>query len=261
MASRYASSAFDEMPALKVQWDATLKANAEDRKTFPGVDSRIAKELIQYFTIEPLAMTLSDYYERLDESVTRRDPLVTYQREQLPSFRLENRLLELFSREMKDRTGFDLEDADPERDATVYSSFTDRRYFSRFELTVPKSCRISVQDGAVVITGPNLRVEIACDCPGYNRSVPYEYARHVLGVKNPFDMDDYEVRTTITTRLSRRLFFGKRQQLRDGWVEEFVDSMMRRADWDEHLTSIQWNLVETMISVWKPGSSHGGLAN
>jgi hypothetical protein len=257
MASDYTLAAFDEMPELEAQWKALAKRGADDPDDDSDVlDRRIAKEIMQYFTIERLALTLGDYYDQLDSSVTKRDPLVTYERDQLPALLLENRLLELFSRDMIGRSDFgEPEDYHPVPMEMLTSAQTDSRYFQKFELTLPKSCRVSLDNGTIVITGPNLKVEIVCECDGVNVSAPYGYLQHVLGIGDPLDVDSFEVRTIIKTRLTRRLFFGRRQQLRDGWVDEFVDSMIRRADWGHYLTSIHWPLLEAMISVWRPPAS------
>lgn len=252
----YAEAAFTEMPALKKQWDSHAKAaRSQGESIWPRIDQKIGKELAQFFTIEQLAITLRDYYDHLDPSVTAHDPLVTYKRAELPHFLLENRLLELFSRDIKDRTGFG--EKDDEANGEVYVIF-GTHYFSRFELIMPRSCTVRLRDGIIVFSGPNLEVEILVTCSGLNKYVPFAFLRHVMGVGDVRDIDAFSLDISVTTRLKRRLFFGKRQDLRDRWVTKFVDKLKSSADWEHHLDRINWPQIEAMLTIWPPG---GGFSD
>ncbi|MFC5823281.1 hypothetical protein [Nonomuraea insulae] len=159
-----------ENAALRRQWisdplgrsrgSSTLHGNVSDTASF-----RLAREAAEYVILRELSFHLDRHFNRGNFS---RELLAQLNRDQLPSVLLSNRVLEIISRDIEDRSAMYRPVGSDEG-----SEFGSAFHYAQFTLTLPKGsemCRSA--NGALVIDSPALRLEILTKMNGAN---PYFY--------------------------------------------------------------------------------------
>ncbi|HEV7949042.1 MAG TPA: hypothetical protein VGP24_04665 [Glaciihabitans sp.] len=242
-------AAIDEVPALQRQWDEEpITTIAEDDDILP--ESAKAKamiaELLEYVLISRVSVHLSDHFRAGPWSDKQ---LKRYSRADIPHIVLANRFLELFSRDIRDRSGFSkehLRDSDE-----LWGAFSDTRQYRRFGLTLPTGSSFSLPESGrgFRVSTPAVNVKMAAGFEGIAGSVPYSFSRHYLK-RDSFYVDAFEASFDISVQVKRRLLLKRGAVRKNVWAEELLDAIEADLSGDDFLERIQWNAVETAIRVF-----------
>ncbi|MFF2388978.1 hypothetical protein [Agromyces sp. NPDC058104] len=249
-AVRYLSAAFSENPALRRQWDAEPPMADLDRGMIgkPNLGRRLLDELVEYIVIDRLSMTLGDHFNRAD---LPREKLRTYSRSDLPDILLKNRFLELFSRDLADREGFDTSRDNSDKGWTLVStSNAAGGYYHRFELTLPHNSTIRrTERGELLIEGPNLDARITAKVPGFSGDAPFGLSRLYVG-KPGWDTLDLQVDVCVQVTVKRQWSLRRERLRYNVWIEDVLAHLYESLSGERFIEKIQWPLLQAAVQVF-----------
>ncbi|MEU1720348.1 hypothetical protein [Nonomuraea sp. NPDC005692] len=253
--ARIALAVFEENPALRDQWikgPFVNYTNLEGGKVLaqPGLGVRLATEIAEYLVLAKLSIHLTDYFNK---SGFDGDRIAHIGRADLPHVLLSNRVLELISKDRQDRPGFQWENDDEMSESRdgwrVVSQFAGNKYYSHFELTLPRGTSVSREEnGSLVFDSPAIRLSISVSFPGYRASMPYTYHDYVMGIEFP-DAHDYKIHLSISGEVKNPLFGSRGRWLYYGWVESFIEDLDQHYDYRSLFKRINWESTEMLLRV------------
>ena len=253
----YLGAAFAENEVIKKLWDKEPistglhfdKETGEISRSI-GKGHQLIVEATEYYILHNLCIHLTDYFSPPNFS---KGELRTIARDDIPDVLLANRFLELFSKPREDRPLFWEDASKPQREV---KPSTDRRqgglYFSRFNLTLPRSANIKRLDPKTIAIKTNrLTFTIATDFEGFASPIPWEFKQYVLGLNPQYDTDDYtvSVRFTVSFRFASLFLPGGWDYYR--WVESFAESFDDQFSEDRYFKNIFWEAAHTVIQYFE----------
>ena len=126
--------------------------------------------------LNELSMHLSTFYRSFEKKRLR-----TLERTDLPDVLFRNHVLDLVSRDMQDRPGFEARDYGS-RAVAVFGDL----YYSRFSLTLPKGSVVRRTSDALVIENSAVKIAIQVESSGVSAFLPFKYLTDAIGV-SPLD--------------------------------------------------------------------------
>lgn len=248
-ATAHLAAAFAENPALRRQWDAEPPIDMRDAVGTPNLGQKLLNELVEYLLIERLSTTLTDHF---NDSAFSKGKLREYRRADLPDILLQNRFLELFSRDPKDREGFeDMTSGSEEGWEVVAGHSESGAYYSRFDLTLPANSDVRRDaDGNLRITSRHLDVCLAARFLPYGGPAPFAMMSFYLG-ECSFDVQDYLVEFDIDVKIQRRLLLKREALAYSLWIEDVLKALGRDFSGQRFVDDINWPTLEAAIQVFE----------
>jgi hypothetical protein len=224
---------------------------------------KLLNEALETWLSQALSTHLTDYYNQLDESEKH---TVKFERENVPSLLLENRILNLLSTPIGDRAAFletpaSTDEKANQRDSEnmVYSqSGPGDALFERLELVLPKGSKLTRQrSGTLVIDTPRLYLSLEAKHNGFTANLPHRFVSHFYGL-NPFEARSLLIQIELTGRVKPLgMLRGQGWELYH-WVDSFADYIEEAASVDALLARIRWPAVEAMLIVSEGRSKKRG---
>lgn len=213
---------------------------------------RLLNEALETWLLQALSVHLTDYYDQLDES---EEHTVRFEREHVPSLLFENRILNLLSSPIADRSAF-LETPDSTAEQANQRDSEDKVYgqygpgdalFEKLELVLPKGSKLTRQrSGAFIIDTPRLFLSLGARHEGFTAHLPRRFVSHFYG-PNPLETPSLLIRIELSGRVKPLgLLRGQGWELYR-WVDSFADYIEAAASVEALLKRIQWPAVEAMI--------------
>ncbi|MEU1941099.1 hypothetical protein ABZ554_01195 [Streptomyces sp. NPDC020125] len=241
--------AFNENPALRRQWEQQPLASMwEDSESgymlrTDIASARLLREAFEYVVIEQLCAHLTEYFNGFGG---RADDLQIYGRNDIPDVLLANRFLELFSRDMSDRDGFDLNSRASRGRVVMWHGANG--YFHSFELALPAGSSIRRdENGSLVISGPAFRLIIGVNFKGLRADVPPDYVKQYMGELSPSQVDSFKVNIDLRLSVRRSFVLSGRRWRYHLWVDSFVDDLEKRFSFVRHLADIDWVTLSAVL--------------
>lgn len=242
--SRIARAVFRENPALSRQWRDDPPSKAFDFETeSKGVRRRetaalkLLREFSEFYVLHRLAMHLSAYF-----SDFKPNEVITLERNDLPDVLLRNRVLELLSRDTRDRPDFDGMEIPP---GTV-SVYGQDLIYRKFSLTLPRGSTVERRGGALVVRNSGIRIDLTVVADGLNANVPVSYVVHVLG-REYRSVQAYRVRIVASAQTTWRLLFSRRGYRYHEWIESFLADLTEKADFNCSMERLRWPTIEMLL--------------
>ena len=156
-----------------------LRINVENDHLTNKRAAGLVDEALQFVLIEELSTHLSTYFNN-DES----DQIAELSREDIPSFLLKNRVLNLLTTPIEQRDVFlkAFPRGSQKPDGVLYSLWgSDGSMYSRFDLTLPKDSKVSfLGRGSLGIQTKRLDLEISGRYMGGSIAVSPEFVRYYM---------------------------------------------------------------------------------
>jgi hypothetical protein len=219
----------------------------------------LVREAIEYVLLGELSLHLSSYFN----SYPHEDSYVReYQRKDIPTLLLENRVLALLTKPMEEREpfikAFSPKKGGPEGEVHVLYS-ADGAMYRRFDLALPAGTKISRPSaGTLILDNNRIRLEIRAQYEGFSAVVPFDFLDLYLGV-DPFSVAPRMVRVFVEYRvkawsLTRRSGWEYYQ-----WVDSFVERLQGHVSADAFFHNISWDALSAYFRVMqKRGPGRGG---
>jgi len=248
---RFMEAAFAENEAIKKLWDKEpiskeLHFDKKEGKVsrYIGKGHQLIVEATEYYVLEKLSTHLTDYFNQPDFD---EQELRTFVRNDIPDVLLANKFLELFSKPMEDRPLFSGNESSPSKNGEIVMAMRKGAFYSRFDLTLPKSSKIKRIDSKTITVETNRFIfTITIDFKGFSTVIPYEYLHHVLGLDTSA-LKEYQIDIdfTVSFRFASLFLPGGWDYYR--WVESFVESFDQRFSQDRYFKNIAWESALTVI--------------
>lgn len=224
----------------------------------------LLNEALETWLIQELSMQLTDYYGQIEHSERY---TVTLERKDVPSLLLENRILNLLSTPVTDRSVFA---ADSKADRGVsrvchgeevvyFQVGPNGAVFERFELALPRGSRLSRQDsGALTIDTPRLHLDLSARHDGFTANLPSRFVSRYLG-RDPGSVRSLLVHIELAGRVKPLGLLHRRGWDLYRWVDAFADAVEENASFETMLQRIHWPALEAMLIAKEapPGSEEG----
>lgn len=206
---------------------------------------RLLREAIEFVVIEYLSTNLSGYFqEYADEDAYIKE----FQRKDIPSILLENRVLSLLSTPLEDREAFidafSGKHGKPEGEIhLVYGS--DGSMYSRFDLVLPKGTTVSrPKPGVIQLENNRIKMCLKVDCGRFTANVPPDFLALYVGEKPDREKIEsklvqicleYEVKPLALLHPSGWEYYR--------WVDSFAETLQERVDSDSFFRRINWDTL------------------
>jgi hypothetical protein len=252
----YLQSAFAESPALKHVWNRepvweSRELADEDRKRPGSFD--LVEQATEYFALSSLTTHLIDYF---NSSAFAKGELQTYSHTDVPDVLLNNRFMKLFSEPMEERAAFLDDGDDPLADGVVYAAARNGAMYERFELVLPRRSKVSRgPDSSIRIATPRLTMIIRASFDGWGTVLPITYVTGLMGLGDPLDCHEFEVRITVDIEPRRWRMMTPSGWQYYRWVDEWIESLDESFSERRYLDDIGYNGAETAFML-----ARGGIA-
>jgi hypothetical protein len=234
----------DFLAITKVEWEG----HAEQPKS-----AELLREAIEYVFLQHLSTHLSDYFADFpDEDLLVRE----YERKDIPSLLLENRILSLLTKPIEEREvfikAFAGKGGTPEGDLySIHSS--DGAIYDRFDLRLPRETRITRPTaGTIVLENNRIKLSVMVDYDGSDALVPFDFVQFYVG-EDPFEVQakhvgiqmEYEVKPLSLLRRGGWEYYQ--------WVDTFATGFQTEMSAAEFFRRIGWDTVSTLIHIISNG--------
>ncbi|MEL3974306.1 hypothetical protein AAEO50_18620 [Rossellomorea oryzaecorticis] len=248
MISEYLESAFIENPALLRQWkeeplkDTTTFSN-NTYKYNKNFSHRFICQAVEYYLLSKTSTYLTDYFNSYKDK--NDEDLKVYRRDEVPEILLNNKLFELFSRPIDDRTLFDgsFHGENTKRIALAYSNGAR---FENFNLTLPKKSKIKrVSEESIEIETPRFKLLINVNFRNTNTVFPMSFNEFYLG-------DEYSAPLSVKIDIKIKFKFSSFFFVKDWKYYEWVDELLYKLDneisKENFFRTINWDTALTLIT-------------
>lgn len=251
--NRYLKAAFLENNALKKIWDKNkfydiLEFDATKKICTYNLNDayKLFIEAFQYTILEKLSIHLTDYF---DQTEINSEKIDTKYRKDISELVVNNRFLNLFSEEIKNRELF----SENNYDDAICVLEENGIFYNKFDLTLPKNSKIILVDYKTIeIQLPKLIVRIIFIFEGVNTIIPDNFIDYYLAKDSqaesnvPFHISlEFEIeikKSGMLTYLSNEYYT---------WIDDFISDMDIYFSKDTFFERINWNSVETLLQVRK----------
>lgn len=262
-------SLFKENKAIRSQWENGVFSPYNDKgrlsvEEFEKSESqKLVKEITEYIYLDYLSIHLADYFngdgydKQFIQELFRND---------LPDIVLSNRVLDMISKDRKDRPAFAKErksKGEDEKDGEVVMSWVNGVLYSKFSLVLPKGSTISREaNSSITIKNRNMKLNFQIVSEGSNTFVDHVFTKYYMKLdklKSSFETNHYAVNiiTEITIRPTFALFSKKVKYQQ--WADSFLESVDHQLSFETFLNDINWKTVKTMLRtdyILKPIDKH-----
>ena len=233
--TRILDSIFNENPALLKIWNDNplYKFGKSQNESI-----KLLKEATEYFVLQKLSTNLCDYFNGKNLKLT------TLYRNDVSNIIVTNRVLDLVSREMNERTAFD-NYTDKTSKHIVYSIGKNNVIYDRFDLTLPQGSKIKRnENNEIEIETKRFKFQIEVIIPGTNTFIDSTFDR--LFKDNSLN-PDFVIYINFKVKFKPFTFilpFGTEYY---AWLENFIKSMEKSFSIENYLNTINWNGNKILI--------------
>ncbi|MEU8061787.1 hypothetical protein [Microbispora bryophytorum] len=239
------NATLSENAALRNQWESHPLGHSRSTVSHRGTtqDSasfRLVREAAEYVILRELSHHLDRHFNR---GHFNPELLVEVTRDQLSDILMSNRVLEMISRDIKDRPGmFD------RLDANNGKNYGSAFQYALFRLTLPKGSKLRrLASGALLIDGPALRLEISTAMNGAN---PYFYplfVTHVMG-REYKDTGRWKIDFRISAKIKKPLVIPASRWPYHSWFESFTQRLEHKFAYKSFFADINWPASEAILA-------------
>lgn len=208
-----------------------------NKKTEANFNVLLLRENIEYFVLDILSTTLTDFYNYKQST-----KLHTYCRNDIPDILIGNRFLATFSKDLSERSSFvsmNKKNNDKNYGVLVMAFGHNGEKYDRFELTLPINSKVHKGKNTIIIETPMLRLALSINLEGYSDVCPIGFEKYYL--KN--DLSKIHVyHTDIILKIKFKFWkslFNKNAETHQ-WVDRFVNHLYDSVDIEEFYRRINW---------------------
>jgi hypothetical protein len=243
--STHTDSEHNRKPRADVSYMGIVRVEIDDDQLTKQKASLLLDEALQFVLLEELSLHLSSYFSNSDS-----EQIIELSREDIPSFLLQNRVLNMLSTPIEQRDIFlkAFPNHDKRPDGILYSLYgSDGAMYSRFDLTLPKDSKVSfLGRGALRIETKRLDLEISGRYTGSSANVSSTFVNHYMG-RSKEDVDFRNIEVILKGRIKALALLSNKGWEHYHWLDSFRTRLKRNIDFDTFLNEINWSSVEPTL--------------
>lgn len=247
------TSTNEKKDSTDVEYISIVKQSISDediqRKTNNA--EKLLNEAIEYTILEKLSLTLSTYFNNFSEE----DKYIkTYTREDIPQYLLKNRILNLLSTPISDRSTFIKSgiNQNPPKGEIVAIMGSDGTQYNKFDLILPKNSVIKRhENGILQISNNSIDLQIQINNNGFTANTAPLFEKYYLGFHNPRKLIARKIDIKIFYKVKLLTIFSSKRKKYHSWVDYFSNELMDYCSFKLFLKKIHWEECLTNIIVAK----------
>lgn len=208
----------------------------------------LLREAIEYLVLDELSTHLSTYFnEYSDEDKYIRE----YQRKDIPTLLLDNRVLELLSTPFEQRAAFVnlFKDEKDKPHGEIVKLYALGGEFSRFDLVLPAETSVArPEPGTIAIENNRFVLTITAEYHGYGAVVPDDFMSLYLR-RDPRNLDARQATITIEYKIKALSLLRRSGWEYYRWVDSFAAAIEKSYSMDSFFQRIQWDSLSVLFRV------------
>jgi len=235
----------DEESDGKITYTSIVQVEVEEDHLTKQKASNLLDEALQFVLLEELSTHLSTYFTNSDS-----DQIVELSREHIPTFLLQNRVLNLLTTPIEQRDVFlKAYPRGKKRPDGVLCTLwgSDGSMYSRFDLNLPKDSKVSfLNRGALRIETKRLDLEISGRYTGTSAAVPRAFINHYME-RSWDDVDCRKIQVKLRGRVKPLALLSGKGWEHYHWLDSFRTRLRKSVDLKSFQDEIHWHAVEPMF--------------
>lgn len=251
--ARVARAAFRENRAFWEQWKSyppelgnhSLSTTANEHPGF-----RLLREICEASVLLRLSNHLADFFSNRDLG-----ELVVLGRNDLSDVILQNRVLELISRDLHDRIAFKEYIGEFSLSESVVSSSRESgELYEKISLTLPDGSRVAREGDCIVIENKWILISLLVHPTGVSASFSPDFLECSTG--RGFDeVSTFEMHIEAAVKVKWHLLLSRRGISYHEWLESFFDQLASECDVRENERRLKWPMINIMLEFMKHRSA------
>lgn len=201
----------------------------------------IINSVVEFVILHQLDLHLNSYF--VENEIDKRR-IITLTRDQIDPAVLRNRVIDLITKDMKERSAFTRDSDLPSEGIVVYAPGEGGAVFQRLDLELPPESRIyRNSDGFLVISNPLFDLTLKPEFEGFATTLPSMFMPSVSGHFTP-----HLVTVKIETKIKKSaLFSGESMEIYE-WLDSFLARMEEYISTDKLQQRLDSDLVRLLKS-------------
>lgn len=236
----------DEKTQGKPNYIGIFKVLVDKSESAAPKAARLLEEALLFTLLEELSLHLSTYFQGSTDS----DELQELEREHIPSFLLQNRVLNLLTTPIEQRdiflTAFPNKDKRP--DGELHSLVgSDGAMYSRFDLVLPSGSRVKHRDdGGVLIETQRIELEMHGRYTGTTGVVSRAFANYYMQEEWE-DVECKKVEIILRGRIKPLALLSSKKWEHYRWLDSFRSRLRSRVDFNTFQVEAHWPIIQPML--------------
>lgn len=217
----------------------------ENAKPIP-MAALLLEEAASFVLLEELSLHLSTYFNDSEDDSYIKE----YKREDIPSFLLKNRVLNLLSTPIEQRDIFldGYSNVTTSTDGELFALWgSDGSMYSRFDLVLPQGTSIKHSDvGSIKIETKRLSIELTAKYSGSTAAVSNAFLKDYIGVE-PFSIECRYLSLKFKCQIKPTSLFSSSGWQYYQWLDSFRSRLRKSFDFPTFQDEIHWQLIEPLL--------------
>lgn len=232
---------FHKADSGEVHSGATFDPNALDRDT-------MINSVLEFAVLHKLDLHLNTYFV---ENEIDRSRITTISRDQLGPAVLKNRVIDLITRDMKEREAFIRDSEEPSEGIVCMAEGKDGAIYERLDIELPPKSRIRRDSrGHLVISSKLFDLTIWPQFEGYGTTIPQQFMPSKTDYFTPLLIS---VKLLITVK--NRALFGNDSIEMYEWLDSFIEELEDYISTDRLQQRLDTDMIELMTSHQRVGGN------
>jgi hypothetical protein len=209
---------------------------------------KLLNEVVEYVVIEQLSTNLSGFFSDYTEP---NKYIKMYNRKDISSYLLDNRILNILSTPFEDRSMFSKFKMEKQEDGEIIAIYgTDGSHYSMFDLILPNNSIISrSDDGWLTIENSKIVFRINIENFGYSHSMPTGFIYNYLGIENDMYVKTIHIKINIEYKMKFNTIFSRSIIHYHSWVDSFAEKFEKFSSFNDFLERINWHSCITNVII------------
>lgn len=242
----YLDAACNESTDIKSVWNKDYLGfndivNKENGNTLISLShsANLLNQLIEYILLKELSLITVDYFNKPH---FKREKVNIIRKIDVPDLFATNVFLTLFTKPTGERIAFD----NHEEPNVVMAYAPNGALFERFELELPKKCKIYKNSSNIIeLKHPLFKLKLTPAFTGFGEVLPHNFEKHYLH-SSIYKVDSYKAMIGIELKLSWKAFFIRKSEYFE-WIDQYIEYLVRHNSFQNFVETIHWDIVETII--------------
>lgn len=253
---RHMQSAITEDESIKAMWEKDVLGleriieHPISKKQYASVSrsAAVLNQLMEYLLLKKLELVTTDYFNK--PAFNKRN-ICQIARSDISEFVANNLFINLFTKPTYERIAFDNEVIESN---IVYCYGKNDAIYDKFELLLPKKCKLHRENNSLTIKHPYFLLKITPAFTGFGHVLPRGFEQRYMRCQ--FENRSYKVWIGVELKFTWRAMFMNKAHYY-GWIDEYIDVLNQYASFEHFKELIQWDVTNAILSCLEKDTYRG----
>lgn len=251
---KYLDAACNESKDIKSVWNKdyiglTGIVNKDKGNTQVSLtqSATLLNQLIEYILLKELSLITVDYFNK---PIFKKKKVNKINKIDVPDLVATNVFLSLFSKATSEREAFN----NQESPNVVLAYSHNGALYERFELSLPKKCKISkIGLNIIELRHPLFVLKLTPAFTGFGEVLPHNFAKYYLH-SSVRKVDSFKAMIGIELKLSWKAFLVRKSEYFE-WIDKYIEYLVEHNSFQYFIDTIHWDVVETIMECNSKGQN------